>query len=754
MATACNVSKKRNCRSVSFRPGRLRVAATALALVTALSAPAQELEEVVVTAQKRAQNVQDVPISITTFSGEQIAELGIAQAKDLASQTPGVFTKTTTGDVQPIFYIRGIGLNDFFSNNNPTASVYVDQVIQPFGPMLNFALFDLERVEVLKGPQGTLYGRNNTGGAINFIARKPTNELDGFARFDYGNWDTLEFEGAVGGPIADTLNGRVAIYTRQSDGFQKNLTTGEDVAKTDRFAGRLQFDWQPTADLDILLNIHGGREDGQVQYVKNANSQDPANPFVLCQAAQQGQLTYDGSCTNLLGFFDPNPDPHTVLGDSSAQGFDDSNTNHGFGGALTIDWSLPRMSVTSVTGYDRFLRHESIDFDGSPITATDSLYQDSMWAISQELRLTSDDSWPFDWIAGVFYSEDQNDGLQTIGSDDFLGFIAGLPPPASLFQPFLQKSDSIAGFGQVEWPFMDKWKLIGGLRVTHENKKFSGETTFISGPIGRIPITANDDKIDADDISGKAGINFTPMEDWLLYASFSKGFKSGGFNAAFASDPFQRLPFEPENLWSVEAGSKATLFDGRLIFNTAFYYYLWKDFQASIITGGSLGIPIQILTNAGDAKVYGVEWDALWRPVESLDVHLAMNLMDHEIIEGQFEGDQLANAPKLQFAGNARYTHPLPWNELNLIVQGDFSYRSSFDFKLNPTPLGVTDGYWLANARVGISTQDERIQVFGWVRNLTDEEYLVEVFEVLPINITQIWGAPRSYGISIQYNFF
>lgn len=753
MAETCGVKKTVACRYLPTKSGPLYLAAIALTVTPVLPAAAEELEEIIVTAQKRSQSAQDVPISITAFSGDQIAALGITQAKDVAAQSPGVFTKNTAGDVQPIFYIRGIGLNDFFSNNNPTASVYVDQVIQPFGPMLNFAVFDVERVEVLKGPQGTLYGRNNTGGAINFIARKPTDELDGFARFDYGNWDTLEFEGAVGGPVTDALDGRVSIYTRQSDGFQKALTTGADVAETDRFGGRLQLAWQPTADLDILLNIHGGREDGEVQHAKLANSQDPANPFVLCPAAQQGKVTYDGSCTDLFGFFDPNPDPHTVLGDNAGQNFDDSNTNHGFGGAVTIEWALPRMSITSVTGYDRFLRHEGIDFDGSPTLATDNVFQDSMWAVSQELRLASDESWPFDWIAGVYYSEDQNDGLQTIHADDFLGLVAGLPPPASLFQHFLQRSDSIAGFGQIEWPFMEKWKFIAGLRYTHENKEFAGETIFISGPIGQIPITANDDEIDSDDLSGKVGVNFTPLEDWLLYASFGKGFKSGGFNGAFASDPYQRLPFEPENLWAVETGSKSTLFDGRMIFNAAFYYYRWKDFQASIISTGVLGIPIQILTNAGDARVYGVEWDALWKPVDSLDLHLAMNIMDHEIVEGQMDGDRLANAPKFQFAGNVAYRHPLPWHELNLVVQGDFSYRSDFDFKLNPTPLGKTDGYWLAGARAGVSTRDDRIQVFGWVRNLADEEYLVEVFEDLPIDIMQIWGAPRSYGISIQYNF-
>ncbi|MBZ0172023.1 MAG: TonB-dependent receptor plug domain-containing protein, partial [Phycisphaerales bacterium] len=365
-----------------------------------LAIQAATIEEVIVTAQKREQSVQDVSVSVTVFSGDQLAELGVAQPKDLTAQTPGLFAKNTAGDVQPIFYIRGIGINDFFSNNNPTASVYVNQVIQPFGPMLNFAVFDIERVEVLKGPQGTLYGRNNTGGAVNFITRRPTAEPDGFARVDYGSWDTFEFEGALGGALADTLNGRVAIYTRQSDGFQENLTTGEDVAKTDRLAGRMLLDWSPNEALDVLLDVHGGRENGEVQHAKLANSQDPTNPFVFCPAAAQGHVTYDGSCVDLLGYFDPNSDPHKVTGGNRGQGFDDSNLNHGFGSALTIDWQWSRMTLTSVTGYDRLLRHEGIDFDGAPHISTDNVFQDSIWAISQELRLTSDDSWPFDWIAG------------------------------------------------------------------------------------------------------------------------------------------------------------------------------------------------------------------------------------------------------------------------------------------------------------------------------------------------------------------
>ncbi len=729
-----------------------------LAAIMAALAPAfahgQALEEIIVTAQKREQNLQDVSVSVTVFTGDQLTALGVAQPKDLTAQTPGLFAKNTAGDVQPIFYIRGIGINDFFSNNNPTASVYVNQVIQPFAPMLNFAVFDVERVEVLKGPQGTLYGRNNTGGAVNFITRRPSGEPDAFVRVDYGSWGTFEFEGALGGTITGTLNGRIAIYTRQSEGFQENLTTGEDVAETDRLAGRLLLDWSPTESLDVLLSLHGGREDGEVQHAKLANSQDPANPFAFCPAAIQGRVAYDGSCVDLLGFFDPNPDPHKVLGGNRGQDFDDSNQNHGYGTALTIDWRWSRMTLTSVTGYDRLLRHEGIDFDGAPHVSTDNIFRDPIWAISQELRLTSDDSWPFDWILGAFYSVDEDDGLQLIQADDFLGFIAGLPPPASLFQNFRQHSESYAVFGQVEWPFAERWKVIAGLRLTHEDKEFAGETTFVSAPIGRIPVTANDDEIDFDDISGRFGLDFRALEDWLLYASFSKGFKSGGFNAAFASDPFQRLPFEPENLWAVETGSKATLFNGTLILNAAFYAYLWKDFQAQVFTTGALGIPIQILTNAGDAEVYGFEAEALWGPVERLDVRLALNVMDHEIIKGQLDGDRLANAPKLQFAGTVLYAHPLPWNGLNFVVQSDFSYRSEHDFKLNPTPLGTQGGYWLANARAGFSTRDEKFQVYGWVRNIADEEHLFEVFEDLPIDIMQLWGAPRSGGVSVQYRFF
>jgi iron complex outermembrane recepter protein len=739
-------------------PGRLTIGvliglALAMGRAQAAAEEAKDtmLGEIVVTAQKRAESIQDIPVSVSAFSGEQLHALGISQAADLASQVPGLFSKTTLGDSAPTFTIRGIGLNDFVSNNNSPTSIYLDDVYQPFHPMVSFALFDMARVEVLKGPQGTLYGRNNTGGAIKFVAQRPTSDTSSSARLSYGRFQQFEAEAALGGALSEHLNGRVALFTRQGGGYQKDRLTGREMGDANRLAARVMLDWQASDSLSVLLNLHGGRDKGENQQFKLANSQNPANTFVPCAAAMAGIRTYDGSCTDLIGFTDPSSDRYLVSGHNGGFPEGPRRDNHGYGASLTADWRLGRVTLTSVSGYDRFDRSEGIDADGQPGFLADGRYDDSMHAFSQELRLTSDDSWSVKWIGGAFYSRDSIHVLQRLQSNDFLPIVTGLPPPLAAWQDFEQKTESFAGFGQVEWPLAEKLTLVTGLRYTNERKNFSGGSTFVSDLLGRIPLASTVDSITANDLSGKIGLNYKPSSELLLYVSASKGFKSGGFNAAFASSPIQLAPFNPEKLWAYEAGWKSTLLDHQLTFNGSVYYYDWRSFQAQVVTVNG-GVPIQILSNAGDAEIKGAELEFNWQPSRKISGNLALNFTDSSIKKGQLKGQPVANTPKFAASAYFRYTQPM--GRLSGFAQADYNYRSKVNFRLNAvTGLSQQQGYGLAGIRLGLATPDDRSSLEVAVRNISDKAYLVDAFEQLPINILDVWGAPRQWSVSLSHRF-
>lgn len=714
-----------------------------------------QLGKLIVTAQKREQSVQDIGFSIKALSGEDARIFGVVEPKDLAAQTPGLFAKTTVGDSIPTFTMRGIGLNDFVSNNNSPTSLYVDDIYLPFAPMAGFALFDIGRVEVLKGPQGTLYGRNNTGGAIKFVQNRPTDTFEGSLRVDYGRFDLVEVEGAVSGPISEKLNGRIALFTRQGGAWQTGQITGAKLGDADRIAGRAMLDWFASDTLDISIEVHGGRENGTNRQVKLVNSQDPSNPFVPCSQAPAGGLVFDGSCTDLLGFFEASSDIRATSGENASFSDGADNNSYGYGGSLRVTWDLGGATLTSITGYDAYERREGLDADGSPFVLADGRYTDSITSFSQEVRAASSGDSSLDWIVGAYLSSDEIDLEQVLRGDDLLPLLTGIPAPIDAVQGFRQETKSYALFGSFDLALDDQWSVVGGLRASYEERDFAGGSTFVTALLGNVPLASTDDSIDNRDLSGELGVNFRPNDDLLLYVRGSKGFKSGGFNAAFASSPLDLAPFDPETLWALEAGWKATLLGGAMTLNGAGYAYDWKDFQAQIVVlDPDLGLPNQVLSNAGDARIFGFELDSAWAVTDAVSLGASLNWIDAEVVSGQLDGRKLANTPEFQVSGYGRYEDEIGTTGWSAFAHLDFSYRTEVDFRLNSaTGWSIQEGYALANARIGLTAPNQKTSIDLWVRNLTDEEYLVDTFEQLPINVLQVWGAPRTFGVSLRQAF-
>jgi iron complex outermembrane receptor protein len=334
------------------------------------------LGEIVVTAQRRQENIQSVPISIDAYSGRQLQELGVTTPADIQNVSAGVFVTPARGDQNPVFSIRGISLNDTFSNNNPEVGIYVDEVNLPYTPMMSFQLFDLERVEVLKGPQGTLYGRNTTGGAINFISVKPTQQFDAYASGTYSSWNHYELEGAVGGGLTDTLAGRLSAKTvHQESGWQYNTTTNQAIGARDGVDLRGQLLWTPTAALSVGLEAtydYDKEQPQERQHVGYYAAAGGASGY--CAAALAGYRD-ENSCVDLLGYSDKDPDPRHVA-DGSVYG-SWSYTN-ALGVNLKVDYDLGWSTLTSITGYHYLYRTSPDDSDGAALIELDSLFRDDI----------------------------------------------------------------------------------------------------------------------------------------------------------------------------------------------------------------------------------------------------------------------------------------------------------------------------------------------------------------------------------------
>lgn len=725
-------------------------------------------DEIVVTAQKREQSIQDVSISVTAFSGEAIKDLGIRRPRDLAAFTPGLsMNASAIVESDPIFTLRGIGMNDVQTNQNPSVTPYVDDVALASHVMLGFQIFDIERIEVLKGPQGTLYGRNTTGGGIKFVSNKASQEFDARASINIGELDRFEFEGAIGGSLTDTLSARVATKIVTRDGWQtlklgpdSGVGVDENNGEVDRKSYRGSLLWEPSEDFRMLLMADYATDQSEVlafEHAGNLNA-DGSPGFcsfgeigvrdeINCASFAQRRGSVGGTAlTPELEIVQDQDDPRTVAA-SFSQGNRIDATSWGI--SPTFIWDLERFAVTAVTSYRKFNRTLGSDQGGSSFVISDNLRDMEIKSFSQELRLTSNETWDdVNWVVGAYYSKDDNFDFVDFNFRDHSAF------SARFTSAYTQDTKSMATFGQVEWNVAENLRVIGGARYTNEDRAFHyGGTLAGSGPT---PVADFSDKIDTNEWSGKVGVDYTPNEDLLIYANISRGFKGGGFPAAISFSSDELLPYESETLMAYEAGFKATLADGHVRFNSAFYFYDWQDFQASAAADRAGGVRVITVTNAGDAEIYGFEADLVWAPTSEFFFQLGFNWMDAEIVSGEFKGHTPAHTPKVTLNGIARYdADSAIIGGFKPFVQVDFNYSSEVQFILPNHPGATQEAYTLVNLRFGLKSQDDRWEIAGWIKNVGDKLYRSEVFGpgsgFLPGRIH--YGAPSLAGISLSYRY-
>ena len=748
------------------------------------------IEEITVTAQKRAQSIQDVGITINTFSGDELRDFNINDPIQVGVSIPN--TQVSFGFGQPYFSIRGQGLNEFAQNTDSPVAVHIDEVYLSKSFQLGMGIFDMERVEALKGPQGTLFGRNTTGGSINFFTRKPTEDFEAGLNFEYSRFETARAEGYVSGALSDNVLGRISGYTLQSsDGPTYNLFDGDSLGKKDQFGLRGHLVWTMSESTEVLASVHAGVDNSDLLPYSTRGVVDAtllpgflsargaafgeggpaaagAIPIPFCAEYLTGTVRGDSAnCVNFAGFFAGEDDPFTTNQDNGSLDLsggrrmekDDEN----FGGMLRIDHELPWVILTSITAFDYYERDTYEDTEGSPTVYNHGLFYSELKQYTQELRLTSVDTGDWNWLVGFYYEHDDQDSVFTINP------IAD-PEPVTGFvlqsTDYEQTTDAFSLFGHTEYQANEQIRLIAGARFTWERKSIDGETLiqlpFIA-PVGEedrlktplATLATVDDHREDSNLSFKVGLNWTPTDDSLYYASVSTGFRSGGFSAniAFADADFH--PFKPEIITAYEVGFKSKLLENTLQLSGSFFHYSTDDQQINT------DIPNAVLPqtdNAESGKTFGAELETWWHPVEGLNIKNGIGWLDAtygEFILGgaASKGNDAVNAPEWSYSGLVRYEQPLN-NGMRIIATTDFNYRSKCFLESSNSLVSLQDGYWLLNARLALASADDTWEIALWGKNLTDEEYRSYLNDLPGLGfILDMWGMPATYGVSASYHY-
>ena len=784
-------------------PFRKKVAAFLASIFIATAVGAQEasdnavdreeliIEEVMVTAQKREQNMQDVGIAVSSFSNADMHELGMLRPEDLAGQTPGLDVKNALGALNPVFTLRGIGLNDYNSNNNPSVGIYIDEVYMINGGFSAFQMFDLERVEVLKGPQGTLYGRNTTGGAINFITAKPTEEFEAYVDIEYGRWNTITTEGAVSGSLGPNLNGRLAFATNHSDGYYKNngttvtggligpfasvldglgATLGQPPAATvlppnpvippdddffaqETYSARGTLVWTPSDVVDVTASFHFSKDDSDML-----------------------PRSMDFGAVDLNGFSPADDDPFTV-DDNLAGGTDGKVDIDGYGGSLKINWDLGLATMTSITGYETIDRFMPFN-DSSPWRMVDQIFADDMTEVTQEIRFSSNSDGSLFWVVGAYYGYEKIDSRKDIDGQDFIA-------RTKVATEFQQKGDTYAAFVHTEWAFTDNLTLTTGLRYSYDDKSYSGGSFIPDPPFGPFgvdlanpifgPIPLFDsNSFNEDDVSGKVAVDWAATDDLLVYVSWNKGYKSGGYDGSTITDPASFTPFLGETLYAWEVGIKSTWLDGRLQWNFAAFTYDYKDMQAEAQREVFPGIFESIRANVGEAEITGLDTDIWWKPVQGLDIKLGLALLDTKITSWNVDGldssdpeivadaqadvaahvgNRIPDSPEVTFNGLVRYETPVS-DTLIGAVMVNFNWTDLVYKNIDNDEYLTQEAYWLVNARISVASVDNNWEAALYAKNIFDVIYFRERFDNFGPNwIYETPGPPLSYGVNVTFRW-
>jgi iron complex outermembrane recepter protein len=690
------------------------------------------LAEIVVTAQKRAENLQKVPIAVTAVSGDEIAQRGINTLFGLTALTPNLTIASTFGNTNPQITLRGIGSDSFNQTTESTVALYLDEfVLNPQSSKLG-QLFDLERVEVLRGPQGTLYGKNSTGGAINFVSRKPdgTYEMDGSVTMGrFGEYDV-----AVGAqaPINDELSARVAVQERSSDGYGFDVGTDTRADSYKDWAGRILLrDKRDDFDATLKLFFDTSRGPG------TSLDAYPTNPVTGAPIPSGVNAITGFKRPNDIDVFDTNIRQSSLVNNEGVT----LNAEQDFGG----------IALTSITGY-LFSKSNIIqDTDDEPVDlAKTDPYDASSTQITQELRLSSIGDQRFSWIAGASFFH------QVIDYNDTNNFaIFGFPDISWVGQ---DKTTSFAGFVDGTFHVNDRLSFVGGVRATTDDKDWREQSTSQYSLVAGNNLAPYDAKESHrwTEPTYRAGGNYQLDPDSLLYVSYNHGYRAGAYDSGFKSSPSQFVPVNPEFVNSYEGGVKTTMLDNHLRFSTDVFYQKFENQQT--LVPNSLGICCAVV-NAGRSHIYGWELEGVARITSNFDVNFSSSITRSKYEEFNYgninyAGIQLENVPRYQIRISPEYLIPFKGGNLFAAPEAVFMGSSRLDAIPDPYGQDIQRAYHLINAQAGWRAPEDNFSVFAFVKNATDERYRTYYQDIAVYGLSDnVYSPPMTFGLTTTFRF-
>ncbi len=713
-----------------------------------------EEEELVVTARRTEESLQEVPASVSAFSEQQLQRLGATDATGLQGAVPNLNIVQGRGSSNATnIYIRGVGQPDALQTFDPAVGFYVDGVYYSRIRGTQMDLLDIERVEVLRGPQGTLYGKNTIGGAYSIITRRPGQDPHGLFQVTAGDYGQLESRIAASGPLTDTLAIGGALFGASRDGYVTNPVTNEEYNNRNAWGGRFQAAWDPASNFNVDFSVDYAEED---------------NALTMGQAVS--------SLTTIVGVpipagAVPSPLPEFNFTARATPGLPNSSEMTHWGSSLRASWELSdNLTLRSISAYRNLNYTDYVDIDATFLELGDVLVDVDQDQVSQELQaIWEGDRWTT--IGGLFYLRENVGSHQEAYADDLLGTFLGGGTFTRTVDDDLQTT-SMAAYVNATYQLTDRLSVSGGLRYTEEEKDyfrttstFSSNALFTANP-ARPPVNINDTW---DDISGLISIDYQLTDDFLLYGRVAQGFKSGGFNGR-ANNPGEEAPYDPETVTSYEAGFKSDWFDNTLRANFAVFYNDYRDFQArvsNLTTDPGSGLPSIELTvlNAGQLEISGAELELSYRPVEALTLDAQIGYLNAEY--GEFEdlrftsfGNSRAfQTPAFSPEWTSRFGAAYTWDvgaEGSVVLAGSARFRSRQALAVDNTITNSTteiaglfqDDYWLYDASLTWNVNDIfSIAVQG--RNLSDEVYKTDGQEFSSVgNIrTVYYGAPQTTSI-------
>lgn len=709
------------------------------------------LEEVMVTAQKRAENLQDVPVTVTAYTGDTLIEMGIEDTQKLMAVTPGLVFNNTGATNQP--YLRGVGTRFAVAGLEPSVATYLDDQYVNRTHALLFDFFDVQRVEVLKGPQGTLFGRNASGGAMRVITNEVTDEMEGDVTLTAGNFDHFGFKGAFNLPITDSLGVRVAAIHKRRDGYVDNISTlpgvHDEYDDQDALALRGKLRWDITDRTTLRLSLTYSKSEDMKGAESQAVTSLPNTGFnrggISATAVDEVALDVPAS--------------------------EEQDLEHWYGAArLEHDFDFAQfVSITTVSYDEAFFPFDADGTDAEVINSFNS--EHDYESLSQEFQLISNPGGKLDWLVGLYYFEEEI---------DYEGAVDVSAPVGRLSVGNQNvETEAYAVFGQATWNFDEHWALTFGARYSEEEKDlFLGDSLIglpVIFPVVQTPLT---DSKNWDSFTPRVTLEYRTDNDILFFATFASGFKSGGYNVpAFT----QTATINPEEIDMYEFGMKGDFFDSRLRLNGTFFYYDYVDLQvsraATSIGGGAVSVSTE---NAADAELYGVDLEATWLVTDHTSLSAGLNLMDSEYqdytaaakiftapaavtdvtsnVPFIADGHELLRAPGESFFVNLIHDMPLD-NGGNVGISMNYSWKSEYRFDfIAPNPGGAVanqlqnDSYGLLNARVTYTTPNQQWRVSLWGNNIADEEYFVDSI-IAGSGLRVTYGPPLTFGVDINYRF-